>query len=156
MGCYVEHIRTTTASNDIFPSVALGFTDTVQAVREETVKSMVLLAPKLNGNILNNQLLKYLAKLQMDEVVSCVTYPIVTCMIHSLCLFKVCFHNHHNNVLPKRYYVYMTAMGCSSQSVASFPNTHVFLHTFHNCVPLPSLYKAFGSYIVGKLCIPVI
>ena len=92
MNRYVEHIRTSTASNDIFPSVALGFTDTVQAVREETVKvrlclcvvvsvelvlplslmvhqSMVLLAPKLNGNILNNQLLKYLAKSQMDQVV---------------------------------------------------------------------------------------
>ena len=34
------------------------------------LKAMVLLAPKLDSNVLNNQLLKYLAKYQMDQEVS--------------------------------------------------------------------------------------
>ena len=35
---YAPHLRTSTASKEIFPNVALGFTDSVAAVREETVK----------------------------------------------------------------------------------------------------------------------
>ena len=35
---YAQHLRSSTASKEIFPNVALGFTDSVAAVREETVK----------------------------------------------------------------------------------------------------------------------
>ena len=35
---YAQHLCTSTASKEIFPNVALGFTDSVAAVREETVK----------------------------------------------------------------------------------------------------------------------
>ena len=92
-------------NDQIFPNVAMGFGDTVPAMREHTVKvscmhvdtyynerthcagqynkmyqslvefsgfllqSMLLLAPKLSEKTINNQLLKFFAKLQMDEQV---------------------------------------------------------------------------------------
>eukprot|EP01147_Barroeca_monosierra_P009081 gene9082-10353_t len=54
-------------SNDIFPHVANGFSDTVPALREETVKSMLLLAPKLTQTILERDVIKHFARLQTDE-----------------------------------------------------------------------------------------
>ena len=85
-------------NDQIFPNVAMGFGDTVPAMREHTVKvgflltcrktvgqivrnirlmyfydflpqSMLLLTPKLSEKTINNQLLKFFAKLQMDEQV---------------------------------------------------------------------------------------
>src|SRR5882762_8841780 len=67
-----------------------GFTDTVAVIREATVKSIILLAPKvsyiflhlllsleshlhltqLNDRIINNDLLRHLAKMQMDPEAS--------------------------------------------------------------------------------------
>jgi SCY1-like protein 1 len=41
-----------------------GFLDTNAAVRESTVKAMVVFADKLNYNNMNTDLMKYLAKLQ--------------------------------------------------------------------------------------------
>ena len=41
-------------------------TDIVPLIREQTIKSVLLLVPKLNERIINYDLLKYLAKLQMD------------------------------------------------------------------------------------------
>lgn len=54
-------------NNDIFPHVASGFSDTVDAMREQTVKSMLHLAPKLSPASFDNVLLKHFAKLQTDE-----------------------------------------------------------------------------------------
>lgn len=45
---------------------ATGFSDTIPIIREQTIKSVLLLVPKLNERIINYDLLKYLAKLQMD------------------------------------------------------------------------------------------
>lgn len=64
---FVQHLKPSTVEEQIFPHVALGFGDTVPAMREQTVKSMLLLAPKLSEKAINNQLLKYFAKLQMDQ-----------------------------------------------------------------------------------------
>lgn len=64
---FVLHLKPSTVDEQIFPHVALGFGDTVPAMREQTVKSMLLLAPKLSEKTINNQLLKYFAKLQMDQ-----------------------------------------------------------------------------------------
>jgi hypothetical protein len=43
-----------------------GFADAVPVIREATVKSVLLVAPKLTDRILNNDLLRHLAKTQMD------------------------------------------------------------------------------------------
>ena len=48
----------------MFPAVATGFNDTNAYLRELTLKSMLLLAPKLSQRTINQVLLKHLAKLQ--------------------------------------------------------------------------------------------
>ena len=51
----------------IYPKLQLGFGDVNPYIRELTLKSMVILAPKLSQRTLNQNLLKFLAKLQVDE-----------------------------------------------------------------------------------------
>ena len=64
---FVEFLSDSVVSEQIFPHVANGFGDTVSQMREATMRSMLLLAPKLNENIIDSQLLKCFAKLQVDE-----------------------------------------------------------------------------------------
>ncbi|THH30408.1 hypothetical protein EUX98_g3776 [Antrodiella citrinella] len=47
-----------------------GFTDTVPIIREATVKAIILFSDKLNERILNNDLLRYLARMQADQEAS--------------------------------------------------------------------------------------
>ncbi|TFK25545.1 ARM repeat-containing protein [Coprinopsis marcescibilis] len=63
---YIEKLDKKTVSEKIFPHLQTGFTDTVAIIREATVKSIGLLAPKLTERLLNNDLLRLLAKLQVD------------------------------------------------------------------------------------------
>ncbi|KAH7616918.1 putative inactive serine/threonine-protein kinase scy1 [Nannochloris sp. 'desiccata'] len=51
----------------IYPNVQTGFGDANPYLRELTLKSMVVLGPKLSQKTLNQSLLKHLAKLQVDE-----------------------------------------------------------------------------------------
>ncbi|KFK36944.1 hypothetical protein AALP_AA4G192400 [Arabis alpina] len=51
----------------VYPHVATGFTDTAAFLRELSLKSMLVLAPKLSQRTLSGSLLKYLSKLQTDE-----------------------------------------------------------------------------------------
>ena len=51
----------------IYPNVQTGFGDVNPYLRELTLKSMVVLGPKLSVRTLNQNLLKHLAKLQVDE-----------------------------------------------------------------------------------------
>ncbi|CEQ39872.1 SPOSA6832_01420 [Sporobolomyces salmonicolor] len=50
----------------VWPHLLTGFGDVVPVIREATVKSVLLIAPKLNDRILNNDLLRYLSKTQTD------------------------------------------------------------------------------------------
>jgi hypothetical protein len=50
----------------IYPHVATGFTDSNAYLRELTLKSMLVLAPKLSQKTINQSLLKFLAKLQVQ------------------------------------------------------------------------------------------
>jgi SCY1-like protein 1 len=43
-----------------------GFADTVPIIREATIQSLPLIAPKLSDRLLNNDLLRLLAKSQLD------------------------------------------------------------------------------------------
>lgn len=54
-----------TIENQIYPQAATGFGDTNAYLRELTLKSMLILAPKLSQKTLNQSLLKHLAKLQV-------------------------------------------------------------------------------------------
>jgi len=63
---FSEHLTNNVVDNHIFASVASGFVDTVPALREISVKSMLLLVPKLTEkNII--EMLRSFSKLQMDE-----------------------------------------------------------------------------------------
>ena len=52
----------------IYPNVSTGFTDSNAYLRELTLKSMLVLAPKLSQRTLNQSLLKFLAKLQVGAL----------------------------------------------------------------------------------------
>ncbi|TRM70299.1 armadillo-type protein [Schizophyllum amplum] len=67
---YAEHLDKKTVDQKIFVNLKTGFDDTVAVIREATVKSLILLAPKLSDRTLNNDLLRYLAKMQMDPEAS--------------------------------------------------------------------------------------
>ncbi|KAG6920078.1 hypothetical protein DXG01_010146 [Tephrocybe rancida] len=67
---YAEKLDKKTVSDKIFPHLSTGFADTVAIIREATTKSIILLAPKLTDRILNNDLLRHLAKMQTDPEAS--------------------------------------------------------------------------------------
>ncbi|GBP65937.1 N-terminal kinase-like protein [Eumeta japonica] len=64
---FIMHVQNSTVNDQIFTQVAHGFLDTNPIIREQTVKSIVHLAPKLNYNNLNVEVLKYFAKLQSKD-----------------------------------------------------------------------------------------
>ena len=82
---FIEYIDNGVIDQQIFQSVATGFTDTVPGMREQTVKSMLLIAPKLSESTIDNILLKYLAKAQTDP-----EPPIRTNT--TICISKICCH----------------------------------------------------------------
>lgn len=62
-----ESLTAQLVDEQIFPYVATGFSDSSAFLRELTVKSMLVLAPKLSQRTLSGSLLKHLSKLQVDE-----------------------------------------------------------------------------------------
>ncbi|XP_012275929.1 N-terminal kinase-like protein isoform X2 [Orussus abietinus] len=64
---FVNHLQPATVNEAIFPQVARGFLDTNPAVREQTIKSIIHLAPKLDYNNLNVETLRYFARLQSKD-----------------------------------------------------------------------------------------
>ncbi|KAI9472439.1 MAG: hypothetical protein EXX96DRAFT_489692 [Benjaminiella poitrasii] len=63
---FIDHMTNKMVTNQVFPNIATGFTDSVPIIREQTIKSVLLIVPKLNDRIINYDLLKHMAKLQMD------------------------------------------------------------------------------------------
>ncbi|KAH8119599.1 hypothetical protein DFH11DRAFT_1565893 [Phellopilus nigrolimitatus] len=63
---YADKLDNKTVADKIWPHLQTGFSDTVPVIREATVKAIGLLYPKFNDRILNNDLLRHLAKMQMD------------------------------------------------------------------------------------------
>ncbi|GCB83972.1 hypothetical protein scyTo_0024571 [Scyliorhinus torazame] len=64
---FIEYLNEATVNAQIFPHVVQGFLDTNPAIREQTVKSMLLLAPKLSDANLNVELMKHFARLQAKD-----------------------------------------------------------------------------------------
>ncbi|XP_077232825.1 uncharacterized protein LOC143872013 [Tasmannia lanceolata] len=64
---YGESLSAQVVDEQVFPHVATGFSDTSAFLRELTLKSMLVLAPKLSQRTISGTLLKYLSKLQVDE-----------------------------------------------------------------------------------------
>nr|XP_043631418.1 probable inactive serine/threonine-protein kinase scy1 [Erigeron canadensis] len=64
---YGESFSAQVVDEQVYAHVATGFSDTSAFLRELTLKSMLILAPKLSQRTLSGSLLKYLSKLQVDE-----------------------------------------------------------------------------------------
>ena len=68
---YIESIDEKVINKSVYPPVCSGFNDTNPAVREQTVKSMLFLGPKLNEQNLNVDLMKHWGRvgiLSSDDV----------------------------------------------------------------------------------------
>ncbi|PWN18036.1 ARM repeat-containing protein [Microstroma glucosiphilum] len=63
---YVERVPPRKASENIWPNLITGFADSSAAIREATLRSVLPLSPKLTDRIRNNDLLRQLAKTQVD------------------------------------------------------------------------------------------
>ncbi|ORX40692.1 armadillo-type protein [Kockovaella imperatae] len=66
LGEYGPKLDQRTVVDKVWPHLITGFADTVPVIREATVKAVYPLASKLNDRILNNDLLRLLAKMQTD------------------------------------------------------------------------------------------
>ncbi|OCF38137.1 SCY1 protein kinase [Kwoniella heveanensis BCC8398] len=66
LGEYADRMDNKIVQEKVWPNLITGFADTVPVIREATVKAVFPLAPKLSDRILNNDLLRLLAKMQMD------------------------------------------------------------------------------------------
>ncbi|XVF24315.1 hypothetical protein REPUB_Repub13aG0117100 [Reevesia pubescens] len=64
---YGESLSAQVVDEQVYPHVATGFADSSAFLRELTLKSMLILAPKLSQRTMSGSLLKYLSKLQVDE-----------------------------------------------------------------------------------------
>ncbi|KAF7266767.1 N-terminal kinase-like protein yata [Rhynchophorus ferrugineus] len=64
---FIGHLQAGTVNDQIFPQIAHGFMDTNPTIREQTVKSVIHLAPKLNYNNLNVEILRHFARLQAKD-----------------------------------------------------------------------------------------
>ncbi|XP_045776230.1 N-terminal kinase-like protein isoform X2 [Maniola jurtina] len=64
---FIHHLQNSTVNDQIFPQVVHGFLDTNAIIREQTVKSIVHLAPKLNYNNINVEVLRHFARLQSKD-----------------------------------------------------------------------------------------
>jgi len=64
---FMEVLTKSDISDRIFQHFVTGFSDSNPAIREETIKAILYIAPKLSDRQLNNDLLRFLAKTQSDE-----------------------------------------------------------------------------------------
>lgn len=63
---YANRLENKVVTDKIWPHLITGFVDSAVQIREATVKAILPLAPKLSDRILNNDLLRQLAKTQVD------------------------------------------------------------------------------------------
>jgi SCY1-like protein 1 len=67
---YADRLDKHMVTERIWPHLTTGFADTVPVIREATIKAVYPLAGKLSDRILNNDLLRLLAKMQQDQEAS--------------------------------------------------------------------------------------
>jgi len=63
----IDHFSQKLVSDKIFPQMVTGFGDLAPVVREQTVKAVLTIVPKLSDRIVNGELLRHLAKTANDE-----------------------------------------------------------------------------------------
>ncbi|KAI1081478.1 ARM repeat-containing protein [Whalleya microplaca] len=63
----IDRLPQKVVNDKIFPNIVSGFTDVAPVVREQTLKSVLVIITKLSDRTINGELLKYLAKAANDE-----------------------------------------------------------------------------------------
>ncbi|CAN7999790.1 unnamed protein product [Ixodes hexagonus] len=64
---FMDHLSPEVVNQEVFPHVVQGFSDTNPTIREQTVKAMVHMAPKLNHHNLNEEVMRHFARLQARD-----------------------------------------------------------------------------------------
>ncbi|KAF1810191.1 kinase family protein-like protein [Eremomyces bilateralis CBS 781.70] len=63
----IDHLPPKLVNDKIFPQMVTGFTDVAPVVREQTLKAVLTIVPKLSDRTVNGELLRYLAKTANDD-----------------------------------------------------------------------------------------
>jgi SCY1-like protein 1 len=63
----IDHLSQKLVTDKIFPQMVTGFGDLAPIVREQTVKAVLVVVPKLSDRVINGELLRHLAKTANDE-----------------------------------------------------------------------------------------
>jgi SCY1-like protein 1 len=63
----IDHLSQKLITDKIFPQMVTGFGDLAPVVREQTVKAVLVVVPKLSDRVINGELLRHLAKTANDE-----------------------------------------------------------------------------------------
>ncbi|KAH7094432.1 armadillo-type protein [Paraphoma chrysanthemicola] len=63
----IDHLPQKIVNDKIFPQMVTGFSDVAPVVREQTVKAVLTVVPKLSDRVINGELLRHLAKTANDE-----------------------------------------------------------------------------------------
>lgn len=63
----IDHLSQKIVSDKIFPQMVTGFGDLAPVVREQTVKAVLVVVPKLSDRVINGELLRHLAKTANDD-----------------------------------------------------------------------------------------
>lgn len=62
----IDHLSQKLVTDKIFPQMVTGFGDLAPVVREQTVKAVLVVTPKLSDRVINGELLRHLAKTAND------------------------------------------------------------------------------------------
>lgn len=95
LSSYAPKLQEQDVQNKIFPNLLTGFQDTNFLIRETTLTSMTLIIDKVSVKQINNDLLKVLAKLQMDPKPSIRTNTLILIIKISGSIYS----NSRNNVM---------------------------------------------------------
>ncbi|KAK8575767.1 hypothetical protein V6N12_063426 [Hibiscus sabdariffa] len=82
---YGEPLSAQVVDDQVYPHIATGFSGTSAFLRELTLKSLLLLAPKLSQRNLSGSLLKYLSKLKSLQLEQILPYCWETLQATSIC-----------------------------------------------------------------------
>lgn len=77
---YINYLNPTVINEQVFPQIINGFLDSNFTIREQTIKSMLHLAPKLSNTNLNDELLKHFSRLQTNDTEGGIRANTIVCL----------------------------------------------------------------------------
>ncbi|KAI2800659.1 hypothetical protein RDWZM_009027 [Blomia tropicalis] len=98
METYAELIPVNLINEQVFPNLAQGFLDSNPIIREQTVKSIFYLAPKLNSQNLNDEVMKHFSRIQFKDPEGGIRTNTIVCLGKIAGLLQP--HTRQNIMLP--------------------------------------------------------